>query len=464
MEELFYQTMLECYNNVNGLTAKEEVKKKTKAELLVIKKNKRTVFDYKILTKEISDDFLYLFEKYVNINKAENLSELSVISKEIYSPKGYFRFYKSSFEVINYYATEDRTHSYYNKCYTFSTFNDNFLIKSQGDIGSNQAMIARLKKLALYYLLTKKFIKKGVYDYNLQYVTMAHNTLKVKRERIASDLIKEVFYKQSSIFSDVEKLSAYTWDCEYKGFDYDEETQKIIYTYNGSEVSMRVGKGIKKMIRVLRLTELGDESLKRLANGLMLDLTDYEFEVITGKEIGDMYVRDNHDDDYGDLGSLASSCMRYEECNDNGFFEVYSDHAKMLVLRSKETGLYIGRAILWDAEDYDTEEEIKIMDRIYSAERTYSAFFKWAKDNGYWRKRYQSYDNETQFICPDTGEEETKKMIIKGACISNYSRAPYMDTFAWSNGSDLSNICDFGRYEARDTDGRYYGMDDEDWD
>ena len=197
-----------------------------------------------------------------------------------------------------------------------------------------------------------------------------------------------------------------------------------------------------------------------MVDALLIDISDFEFRVVKGEDITKYYNGANHSRDF-ELGSLGSSCMRHSEMGEDGYFRVYEDYCKMLILVHKTQDKIIGRAILWDAKDaHDSSISYNVMDRIYSVERVYSAFFKWAKENDYYRKRYQSYDNEVEFVSPTAeSRDDTEDMnfIIDDIDLRDYDYVPYMDTMAWSDGSCLRNQDGFGRYEARDTDGGLYG-------
>lgn len=151
---------------------------------------------------------------------------------------------------------------------------------------------------------------------------------------------------------------------------------------------------------------------------------EFTLEVVKGQEIVDLY----HQSRYQDLnrGSLGSSCMKYDRCVE--YLKIYrdNDNISMLVMKDKN-GMVIGRSILWDLDNGD-----KFMDRIYtSCDEEYMYFFKkWAKDNGYFYKTLQGWQNTIQITKEGKEIEMLLEVTFKNI---KYDRYPYMDTFKWVN-------------------------------
>ena len=57
-------------------------------------------------------------------------------------------------------------------------------------------------------------------------------------------------------------------------------------------------------------------------------------------------------------------------------------------------------------------------------------FFDWAKENGYWRKRYQSHTNLTDWVNPQ-GERVVDKFFDVKIESAEYYNWPYFDTFCY---------------------------------
>lgn len=283
-------------------------------------------------------------------------------------------------------------------------------------------------------------------------------------------------------YSQLEKLSRHVIESKAHNFRLSDDAGNMLCdNYNAhtgtiKTTTMKIGKAIKKIMEMTSLT-YDDNTIKSLTTMASMSVSDLTMVVVSGEDIRHHYNYENHSSLFA-LGSLGSSCMRYEECQD--YLDVYVDHAKMLVCLDPE-GNTVGRAILWDNvtvsgwRNFDTSEEsekyrdlqtIKLVDRIYSDEKVHSLFFKWAKENGYFRKRYQAYTSETEFVSPTGGE--CMAYLEIDVTLDKYYSVPYIDTFAWSDDEKSTNIQGFGWYTARDTggslDGRNYNDYNEDKD
>jgi hypothetical protein len=254
----------------------------------------------------------------------------------------------------------------------------------------------------------------------------------------------------------------------------------IEYNHHQRVITMKIGKGVKKFFKI-HSKPLEDESVKNISGRLSLKVSDFKLKIVSGNDI-DKYYQEIKTDSAFRTGSLGNSCMRGCDAQDGNYFQVYKDNAKMLILHNEETDLIIGRAILWNNVTYlgsDNEDEkltngcsTLVMDRIYADESVYSMFKDWALENGYYRKRYQSYNNETLFRSPVT-KEEIELAFSMDINLNEYGRVPYMDTFAWGDDDTVENEEGFGRYSARSTEGYLEGGDndnseddddDDDWD
>ena len=258
------------------------------------------------------------------------------------------------------------------------------------------------------------------------------------------------------------------------GFEYDADEKKISYMKAGRKVDMRVGKGIRKLLKKYDVP-FTDEHIKNIVNDLDVTTDDYEFRVVDGDEIEKYYLGTQYETNpIVNTGSLANSCMRYSGCSD--YFQPYKDNARMLILVHPETDLIIGRALLWqdvtvvsdnhydeddDRESYE-DQEIMYMDRIYANESVYPKFKQWAKDNDYFRRRYQSYSSPEQIT--DLNGVEQQLGLELPFSMADYDEVPFCDTFAWCDEYTTQNDQCFGHYTAQDTDGNLGGRDNDDYD
>lgn len=438
------------------------VKKQTKEQVRLDRYSKRTINDYKILTKEIREDYLWILLKHLS---RFELDEGHYDSVE--SPMGYFIINGAYIEAI---VKRERSRG---SSTDYGLTTRNILIRRNEDISTykfssddyyrygNAVGIA--KKLAEYghSVLEGEGYVSSSYSPNLR-----RNIYRLYS--VVDESIRDITSKiMGGDWNGYTILNSKVGFKAYRNFFFDDDISKVKYTYKGRETTLKVGKGIKKMFRVLKLGSISDEQIKQITDRLLASVTDFEFRVVTGKDIDKFYREDNYDYSF-DLGSLGSSCMRHDECIDNNYFDVYKDYAKMIIFVHPTLNKIIGRAILWEAlvlssDDSSLEEtDIKVMDRVYCKERYYNKFFDWASENGYYRKRYQSYDNEYSFVPPNkvNGDEISINMEIN-VNLDDYDNLPYMDTFAWCDGSVIRNAEDFGYLVARDTCGSLEGRREE---
>jgi hypothetical protein len=186
------------------------------------------------------------------------------------------------------------------------------------------------------------------------------------------------------------------------------------------------------------------------------DVLNRRFKVVKGQDIKKYYHKNSYQEE---SGSLGSSCMRYDRCQNYLGIYTQNSQASLLILLSEEDESKItGRAILWEMEPY--ELSTKVMDRIYTIKTTDEQLFKeWAIKNKYWYKEVQGFSDYTDFVFhKEDGEVEKRRgefsvqLDIKG----EYGNYPYMDSFKYykpSNGK-LYNSSNFDyEYELTDTEG-----------
>tara|TARA_R110002020_G_scaffold220785_2_gene428787 strand:- start:43888 stop:45429 length:1542 start_codon:yes stop_codon:yes gene_type:complete len=244
-------------------------------------------------------------------------------------------------------------------------------------------------------------------------------------------------------------------DVSYVDVSFDEQVVENPYT-NKRRRKTKIGRLIRKLFTEDSITDFGirDSEIERFVNiyASLFTQEDEDLKIYSGADISWAYLSDNYNSDYGDGGSLWSSCMRYHEKND--FFSIYEDNKSCKLLVLLKDGLVIGRALLWDFIDVDTKEHLKVMDRIYTCKDFDSfKFIRWAADNEYYYKYEQSYTCQ-QFINPKTNIAEEKKFAIPISKTDCY-RYPYMDTFYYldEDSGVLSNDSKYGDDSLRCEDG-----------
>lgn len=188
-----------------------------------------------------------------------------------------------------------------------------------------------------------------------------------------------------------------------------------------------MGKPIKVLKRFSSYTmsNTEEETIIAMLKGQSVSSESHNFEIVEGEGIRYWY----HEDQYRDeQGSLSSSCMKYEKCQE--FLDCYVDNPesiKLLILKDDDD-LLLGRAILW--------KNIAI-DRIYGNEKTIGLFKQYCEDNNLFCKYEQSYHN-CAFINPSVSYTETVELPFTDIYVGSHTLMPYMDTFKYYDYNSLS--------------------------
>lgn len=189
---------------------------------------------------------------------------------------------------------------------------------------------------------------------------------------------------------------------------------------------LRLGKFINKF-----KFDVSNSELETYVNHIIGNhISNSDFEVVLGDDIKH-YYHENSYSGYKDIGTLGGSCMRHNSCSN--YFNVYTKNkhvCSMLIL--KVDNELVGRALLWE-----TDEGVKLMDRIYGVDSTISKFKKWATVNGYDYKYKQSYRSPLYWVNHKTKSTYSKQYKI--TLDTNHSHLPYFDTFYYAGLDFISN-------------------------
>lgn len=210
-----------------------------------------------------------------------------------------------------------------------------------------------------------------------------------------------------------------------------------------------------RIIQKLLVTEYKCKEYEDFSNWIKAEMLNAgEFKIVTGFNITKYYNEEYY---YNCNGTLGNSCMRHSECRD--YFDVYEDHAKMLVCF--KDGLVLGRAIIWeiDGKTY--------MDRIYTCmDYLESQFIDYARINK-WHYRETNCllsDGEYQkWYGPDDNYNTPQEYDLTIKLSKVYDYMPYVDSFRYYN-EDTNSIHTNpkrGHIRLSDTDGSY--LDDDDY-
>lgn len=237
-----------------------------------------------------------------------------------------------------------------------------------------------------------------------------------------------------------------------KIFDIWNNELRVKYAYMTSP-----GKFIRKLPIVISDKEVEEFSRLFLKDEICLKVENVYFDLVKGEDIRECYLEDNYLDGYGSLGR---SCMRERKCQE--YLDPYvnnPDNVSLLTLKDIITDKVRGRAIVWKCFKKDSDEEITLMDRIYTSNSAHEEFFKvYAVKKGWYYKYRQSTCAEMELCTPS--EKLVNEQLYVVLNIEEDSSFPYMDTMCVGNWKEkgktmtLSNSS-LGRYECslRETNG-----------
>ena len=190
---------------------------------------------------------------------------------------------------------------------------------------------------------------------------------------------------------------------------------------------------------------------------------------VRGSDIAKFYHEDSICSD-APRGSLGASCMRHD--NLQKCITFYEKAAASLLVALGSNGKVLGRAVLWRnariqphyVRDIRKEQPCKMidfMDRVYySHEWIKPMFVDYAKTHGFYRKRYQNYEEQTAVVEPN-GDYINARMNIMLPKKFDYlfQYFPFVDTFHYFDVQNkmLSNHNDVLSYSSYFADHKRLG-------
>lgn len=235
------------------------------------------------------------------------------------------------------------------------------------------------------------------------------------------------------------------------------EKYKLLFSKNRQNIN--VGKAVKAILDITGFRFTPHE-LEIFVNGFKSTVDKLNdkflyFELVSGEEIGKFYNNSNYLEKSGKLGSscMASSPVKY--------FSIYienPDVCKLLILKSEKDETKItGRALLWTLSDGQN-----FLDRVYTINDSDVELFKdYAKENGWYSKRYNNSSADISAINPNGDYDNTLvgKVLVKPTEHDSY---PYLDTFKYfnpKNGILSIDKIDSNDYKLESTTGGYIGCE-----
>ncbi len=212
---------------------------------------------------------------------------------------------------------------------------------------------------------------------------------------------------------------------------------------NGSSAKseMKIGKFLTALVK-----EMNDKNLKpkpqEIEDFVKLVYTDrtgetesnYEFKLVSGKDIKKYYHIDNYECSAGGLGA---SCMRHENTQDFIDFYVGLDpkQCSLLIRVNPENDKIVGRALLWTLDGGK-----KYLDRVYVADnKDMTLFVDYAK---------KTYSIKNSFDENDIQDFQNNNVTIKNWKLPKYM--PYMDTFTFAAFDEKQLLLIPGIYSGSD--------------
>lgn len=184
----------------------------------------------------------------------------------------------------------------------------------------------------------------------------------------------------------------------------------------------------------------------------LFSLDSTKFNILEGNDIYYAYNRKNYVPGYH--CTLQHSCMRYKKCQDEKYFDIYKDHAKVLVLTPKNGKRILGRAILWKYKN------TYLMDRVYYADNyMYYLFLEYAKEHKFYILESNNYITGgyiANILSPKDDYSRPVQLDIKIKLDKDYESYPFMDNVCYIKNQWLSSIPSDNCFIAHSTNGQLY--------
>lgn len=230
-----------------------------------------------------------------------------------------------------------------------------------------------------------------------------------------------------------------------------DEGKNQVWSKNRQEI--KVGKAIRALLKTANV-DVNDKEIEEFVNSFKAALDRLNdkfsfFDVVSDDDISHFYNYKNY---FENRGTLGSSCMaRVPE----SFLSIYTENpdvCSLIIFRSQDDDSKImGRALLWTLNNGN-----KFVDRIYTINDSDVQLFKdYAKENGWYVKKYNNSSDTDYVISPDGTEVRLPlKVTVRRGQYNNY---PYLDTLKYYNPNSgiLSVESGSSSYRLEDTDGHY---------
>jgi len=221
-------------------------------------------------------------------------------------------------------------------------------------------------------------------------------------------------------------------------FTYNHDTKLIDYNIGAKTHSIRPGKGVDLLMRVLGVARnydsdpKGYEKIKEVILHKMAAPPEHELKIVSGSDIIKYYNYRRYDSSKN-VDSLGSSCLRYDTCAP--FLDMLVKNTKLLILYSEKKDLIIGRALLWENIKSENPKykgkKFNVMDRIYGSQASREVFKEWAIKNNYLYRSHQVRGTSSSWMLNGKKVASMQELRLFNI-VSREIKYPYLDSFHYS--------------------------------
>lgn len=225
--------------------------------------------------------------------------------------------------------------------------------------------------------------------------------------------------------------------------------------------TMKIGRGIRHIFNCNTFKSPYSENQISVIGEKLMGLFNFDgrIMVVNGGEQVDYYHGSRYAD--RDTGTLANSCMRYDNCSD--YVRILADAPNVeMVVAFDSNDMVIGRANIYHEAVFTRggiKQAVTFVDRIYGKPVTINAIQKFCQDKGYVTKAHQNYHDTAEVVFPNGSVQGG--IITCNIPLNGHETIVYMDTFKYGflQGDVLTLSNDSGDIELTSTEGNYFNED-----
>lgn len=224
-------------------------------------------------------------------------------------------------------------------------------------------------------------------------------------------------------------------------FSFIPEGKIQLFTDSGSwsKKDRQTGKPAKIARKLINSSKFTDEDYEEFHNELNGISQQIEYRV--SDKLDDFEFAYHYKNYYEITGSLGSSCMRYDECQN--YLKFYNELGNVSILIATKENKVVGRALVW------TLSKGILLDRIYGIDDSIQyGILKYAKEalciDMY--KTYNTYDTPQSITMAHSEERRYLSLSFRCNIDPEDFKVPYLDTFkyfqdGWMLNEEPGNNC-----------------------